>query len=384
MILTSLASGSKHGHALLLDIESFAGVRLGPGTLYGAISRLEQRGLIEALGADDRRRPYRITAAGSAFLADALAELGRIVNEGIARLVRGGPRERRCRRLTSWAGRHRDMSRSRRLILLTYPPAWRERYGRELMSVIEAESGSDQIPWRVRLDVISAGLSVRLRSSGLVADDVPPESRVRAGLLLVLCAWAAIVVAGVGLQETSEHWQSVTPASERAVPAAAFGGVLAAAAIGSAAVLLGILLTAGPLIAFLRSGGWPRVRRPVLRAVCRTLVTGAMLAAVVVWAHQLPAGERNGSNVLFEVAYLVLAGCVISSIGAWTLAAVAVARRLDLTPATLHREAWLAVTVSLAMVAITGATTIWWIDGRGRSPRIPRRRRARSRCSLSC
>lgn len=253
------------------------------------------------------------------------------------------------------------MSRSKRLILLTYPPAWRERYGRELMSVIEAESGSDQIPWRVRLDVISAGLSVRLRSSGLVADDVPPESRARAGLLLVLTAWAAIVVAGVGLQETSEHWQSVTPASERTVPAAAFGGVLAAAAIGSAAVLLGILLTAGPLIEFLRSGGWPRVRRPVLRAVCCTLAAGAMLAAVVLWAHQLPAGERDGSNVLFEVAYVVLAGCVVSSIGAWTLAAVAVARRLDLTPATLHREAWLAVTVSLAMVAITGATTVWWI-----------------------
>src|SRR3954454_5743438 len=155
------------------------------------------------------------------------------------------------------------MSRSKRLILLTYPAAWRERYGDELMSVIEAESGSEEIPWRVRLDVISAGITVRLRSSGLVADDVPPESRARAGLLLVLSAWAAIVVAGVGLQETSEHWQSVTPASERAVPAAAFGGVIAAAAVGSAAVLFGILLITGPLIAFLRAGGWKEVRRPV-------------------------------------------------------------------------------------------------------------------------
>jgi DNA-binding PadR family transcriptional regulator len=90
LILTSLASGSKHGHALLLDIESFAAVRLGPGTLYGAITRLEQRGLIESLGVDDRRRPYRITEAGSEFLAEALAELGRIVDEGIARLDQGG------------------------------------------------------------------------------------------------------------------------------------------------------------------------------------------------------------------------------------------------------------------------------------------------------
>ena len=86
LILTSLSSGPKHGHALLLDIEAFAGVRLGPGTLYGAITRLEQRGLIEPLGADDRRRPYRITAAGSESLSSALADLRKLVNEGTSRL----------------------------------------------------------------------------------------------------------------------------------------------------------------------------------------------------------------------------------------------------------------------------------------------------------
>jgi hypothetical protein len=54
LILTSLAAGEKHGYALLQDIEAFAGVRLGPGTLYGAISRLEDRGLIEPMGAAAR------------------------------------------------------------------------------------------------------------------------------------------------------------------------------------------------------------------------------------------------------------------------------------------------------------------------------------------
>jgi DNA-binding PadR family transcriptional regulator len=88
LILTSLAEGAKHGHALAQDIQDFAGVRLGPGSLYGAITRLEERGLIEALPADDRRRPYRITAAGRAELADVLAELGRIVTTGSARLGR--------------------------------------------------------------------------------------------------------------------------------------------------------------------------------------------------------------------------------------------------------------------------------------------------------
>ena len=86
LILTSLASGPKHGHALLLDIEEFTGVRLGPGTLYGAIGRLEDRGLIEALPASGRARPYRITAAGSASLESTLDELRTIVDEGTARL----------------------------------------------------------------------------------------------------------------------------------------------------------------------------------------------------------------------------------------------------------------------------------------------------------
>ena len=86
LILTSLASGPKHGHALAKDIEGFAGVHLGPGALYGAITRLEERGLIEPLASVDRRRPYRITATGSTALADAVADMRRIVDVGATRL----------------------------------------------------------------------------------------------------------------------------------------------------------------------------------------------------------------------------------------------------------------------------------------------------------
>jgi DNA-binding PadR family transcriptional regulator len=86
LILTSLASGPKHGYALLLDIEDFAGVRLGPGTLYGAISRLEERGLIKPLASVGRTRPYRLTATGSEALEATLVELRAIVREGTARL----------------------------------------------------------------------------------------------------------------------------------------------------------------------------------------------------------------------------------------------------------------------------------------------------------
>ena len=62
LVLSSLADFDKHGYAMMEDIEAFAGVRLGPGTLYGAITRLVESGWIRPLGSKDRRRPYRLTA----------------------------------------------------------------------------------------------------------------------------------------------------------------------------------------------------------------------------------------------------------------------------------------------------------------------------------
>jgi DNA-binding PadR family transcriptional regulator len=73
LILSSLAGGEKHGYALVKDVEEFASVRIAPGTLYEALARLENQGLIEALESHDRRRPYRLSAAGATALSEYLA-----------------------------------------------------------------------------------------------------------------------------------------------------------------------------------------------------------------------------------------------------------------------------------------------------------------------
>ncbi len=86
LILTSLAAGAKHGYALTQDIEAFAGVSLGPGTLYGAITRLEERGLIVPLASEDRRRPYAITPSGRVALETAVREMRTLADEGAVRL----------------------------------------------------------------------------------------------------------------------------------------------------------------------------------------------------------------------------------------------------------------------------------------------------------
>jgi DNA-binding PadR family transcriptional regulator len=87
LILESLADGEKHGYAMMTDIKQRHGMNLGPGTLYGAIARLEDAGLIEPLAWEDRRRPYRLTSAGHAALAAQLRSLQRFVAGGLERLA---------------------------------------------------------------------------------------------------------------------------------------------------------------------------------------------------------------------------------------------------------------------------------------------------------
>jgi DNA-binding PadR family transcriptional regulator len=86
LVLASLASGPKHGHSMIEDIERLCGTRLGPGTLYGAIGRLEQLGWIEPLPAEERRQPYRITAEGVSVLRAKLTTLQHFTKSGLKRV----------------------------------------------------------------------------------------------------------------------------------------------------------------------------------------------------------------------------------------------------------------------------------------------------------
>ncbi len=99
LLLLSLSTGDKHGHALMKDVEHFSGVHLGPGTLYKALGRLEDLELIEALRPEDRRRPYTLTPAGREILIRSVGHMRRVVEEGRKRL------EGRAR-VTGIAGAH--------------------------------------------------------------------------------------------------------------------------------------------------------------------------------------------------------------------------------------------------------------------------------------
>jgi DNA-binding PadR family transcriptional regulator len=88
LILVSLSDGPKHGYAIMADVEAGTGRPMGTGTLYAALARLEERGLIEALAPVERRRPYRLTAIGEAVLGEQLQDLAAFAETGLRRLGR--------------------------------------------------------------------------------------------------------------------------------------------------------------------------------------------------------------------------------------------------------------------------------------------------------
>ena len=87
LILTSLLQGPRWGYAIVKDVETVSGVRLGPGTLYATLARLEARGLIQGLPSEDRRRPYRITGTGRELARGRLERMHAVAQAGLSRLA---------------------------------------------------------------------------------------------------------------------------------------------------------------------------------------------------------------------------------------------------------------------------------------------------------
>jgi hypothetical protein len=250
--------------------------------------------------------------------------------------------------------------RVRGALLRLYPPHWRARYGDELDDLMRQASGGRRLPLRIWQNVAFAAGRERLRASGLTGDALPPGERSRAGTLLVLCAWSLFVVAGVSVQKISEHWQDVTPASSRGVPSVAFDVLVGAAAVGSAAVLLGIACALPAFWALLLGGGWHSLRRPIRRAAGLTIVAAVATGGLLVWAHTLPAQQRDGHYLLYGLGALAWALVTVACLAAWTAAGVAAGSRIELSPGLLRLEAWLGVLSATTMVVMLAATCVWW------------------------
>ncbi|WP_330173541.1 methyltransferase domain-containing protein [Streptomyces sp. NBC_01498] len=87
LVLCALTDGPLHGYAINTAIEKLSGRRLGPGSLYGALARLEAHRLVEPLEGTGRQRPVGLTAAGRELLdreAHSMARLsGRVFESAV-------------------------------------------------------------------------------------------------------------------------------------------------------------------------------------------------------------------------------------------------------------------------------------------------------------
>jgi hypothetical protein len=247
-----------------------------------------------------------------------------------------------------------------RRLLRWYPGPWRDRYGDELVEMMHDEYGGRRISGSARRSIALAGASQRVRMSGLVGDRDDPADRVRAGALLVLCSWALFVVAGSAFAKFAEHWAAVTPPASRAVPAAAYVSVSAAAALGAVIVGMAAAAAAPSFRRSMRQGGWSAIRRSVARAASVSLAALVAGVGVITWAHHLSGPQRNGGLLLYGVVVLGWGLLVVAALTLWTWAAVVAMRRTPLTLRVLRIEGWLAFGATAAMVVVAAGTIAWW------------------------
>lgn len=240
-----------------------------------------------------------------------------------------------------------------------YPERWRHRYGDELAALLEEAYGDGPLPLRGRLSLVRSGLAERGRQA--VGGPAGPPARLRSGSLVVLAAWVVFVVAGAAFAKFAEHWDRVTPASGRTVPARAYTTVQWAGLVGTLIVVVGAVLCLPALVRLTRQGGWPRIRRPLVRAGSVSAATVVLGAAFVLWAHRLSGPARNGGSWPFAGAGALVVLLICTSLVLFASATAAVVPKLELGRQVLRAEGVLALALTLAMTVVCAGTIAWWV-----------------------
>jgi hypothetical protein len=245
-------------------------------------------------------------------------------------------------------------------VLRWYPPGWRDRYGEELVVLMEDTLGDRPPTVAFRLSMVRAGLAERVRHGGGAGDRVSRAERARAGALVVLAAWTAFVLAGSALAKEAEHFDEALPATSGPLATTAFAMVEVFAAVAGTAVVTGAAAAVPAFIWFLRGGGWPTVRRGLVAAAVATVAATVATAGLALAAVRLPATGPGADAWPYRVAFVGWYIVVAAALAAWTALAVRAARRVLLSRTVLAVEGALAVLVAGAMTTMATATGLWW------------------------
>jgi hypothetical protein len=234
-------------------------------------------------------------------------------------------------------------------LLRWYPRAWRERYGEEFLALIQDSADEGRPTWRLRLSVISGGLRERGHQAGQAG---------KAAVKRVSSSWLLDVAAGLAVANVPWNLKASLPPSRAWQATTALGVLAGIIAFTGAAVLASALVAAPAFVAFLRVGGWPKIRRRVAWAAGATVAAGGGMAGLVL-------GQRSMSSAQLSHSWAYAAGvgatalALVVAFGLWASAAAATAKHLKLAPRARAAHLLLAAVTVTAALAIVPANVIW-------------------------
>jgi hypothetical protein len=238
-------------------------------------------------------------------------------------------------------------------LLRWYPRAWRERYGQELLALIQDTLDEGRPTWRLRLGVIGGGLRERVHQAGRAAKAAAVKRLTSANL------GGTMFVAGSIIALLPENLSQSPPPARGWEAVAAFDAVLAAVALTGAVVVASALPALPALVRFLRAGGWPKIRRRIAWAAGATAVAGGALAGLILISGARSPAQLDASSAYFA-GFLATGVAVAAAILLWAIAASATARRLALGPRVRAAQLVLGAIAAIMVTVVLAALTCWW------------------------
>ena len=238
-------------------------------------------------------------------------------------------------------------------LLRWYPRTWRERYGEELLALIQDTLDEGRPTWRLRLGVIWGGLRERGHQAG---------HAVRAAVKRwAVSRYRPTILAGRVDRRPPPGNLTTSPPPARAWQAtAALGAYWPAVVAFIGAVVLASGLAALPaVVRFLRAGGWPKIRRRVAWAAGATVAAGRRAGRHVVLGRSHNSAQLSTSWPTSSVL-LVTGLALVVAIGLWASAVAATARHLTLTPRVRAAQLVLGSVIPTAVSALLSADIIWY------------------------
>ena len=235
-------------------------------------------------------------------------------------------------------------------LLRWYPRAWRERYGEELLALIQDTLDEGRPTWRLRLSVIWGGLRERVHQSRN-----PSKAGVRR--VRLISRWLTILLVGSIAALLPQVFTTSPPAARAGQATAAFVLLAAVAAFICTVLLAGGLAALPAVVRFLRAGGWPKIRRAIAWAVAATVPAAGGLAYMAVTSSSQTQAQQSTS---LPVVLIVTWPALVVAIGLWASAVAATARHLTLTARVRAAELVLGSVIPAAVSALFSADIIWY------------------------